>query len=411
MTALRLACAFLIACIPLQTLHAETPNTAARHGLVLLAPEGRWAVRVEWRNNGYWDHYGSDGQRQAVGAAFDGLDLNATVFPALAALGPGASLGRSRFSARVAARRMELTLGYGLRDDLTLGLILPWGEVRTYADLRVEGGNVGFNPAYDPARPPGDDNPPLLPVGAGATEPVGTDGVQRILSDPAFGFAYRPLGESHWQGIGDPTFGVLWRAYAAAGNTLVLGTGIQLGLAQDVDPDDLLQLPISDGSTDFRLRGEYYRELGRGFDLRTVADYTHQTPDHVTRRIPPPGQTLAPADSKRRLERRLGAYWEFDLGLGKRLGDWRLSLGYHRYQKGADRYRDPSSGTEVSSLSANTEVYADQWRAAVSWSGIGAWQRGHLPVPLIVQLETQQTWRAKNFPDVSDVYLQLTSFF
>jgi len=230
------------------------------------------------------------------------------------------------------------------------------------------------------------------------------------LSDPAFGLGYKPLATSNWQGIGDPTLGLLWRFYKSAKDSLILGTGIRFGLADDIDPDDLLQVPLDDGSTDYRARLEFYRDLGTGFDLKLVTEYTYQTSDDVIRRIPLAGALLANAASKETLDRQLGSYWEYDIGLGKAVGDWRYSGTWHRYVKAADRYRS-STGTDTSALEANTDLYANQWRATVSWSGIRSWMNGDLPLPLVLQLELQETYEAKNFPDVRDIYLQLTSFF
>lgn len=47
----------------------------------------------------------------------------------------------------------------------------------------------------------------------------------------------------------------------------------------------------------------------------------------------------------------------------------------------------------------------------MSWSGIAAWRAGALPLPLILKLEMQETYGGRNFPDVRDFYLQVTSFF
>ena len=48
---------------------------------------------------------------------------------------------------------------------------------------------------------------------------------------------------------------------------------------------------------------------------------------------------------------------------------------------------------------------------ALSWSGIGQWRQGGLPLPLIVKFEVQETYAGRNTVDVRDYYLVLTSFF
>ncbi len=385
-------------------------SNSVLHGLEFIAPQDRWAIRIELRQNGYDEIYDQHGNKQALGSELNQVNLNSSVFPDLAVFGAGATLGNTTFSAKVETKRAELTLGYGVTRDLTVGVIVPYGEVKTTAQFSVSGGNIGFNPLFDPSQPPSATNPALLPVGAGAVEPLTTEGVQQILSEPAFGLAYRPLGSTRSKGFGDPTLGLLWRFYHSGKDSLILGTGLRFGVAREVDADDLLQVPIDDGSTDYRARLEYYRDLSAGFDLKLATEYTYQFADHVTRRVPAAGSLLAAASSKETLERKLGNYWEYDIGIGKAFSDWRIAATWHRYAKSADTYHS-ALGTNTASLQANTELYANQWRASVSWSGIRSWQEGKLALPLIIQLELQQTYAAKNFPDVRDLYLQLTSFF
>ncbi len=385
-------------------------SSSASHGLEFIAPQGRFALRIEFRQNGYDELYDQNSDKQALGSSLDNINLNSNVLPDLAVFGATASLGTTVFEAEVKTKRVELTLGYGLSDDLTIGVIIPFGKVTTQAKFNVEGGNIGFNPAFNSALPSSPTNPALLPVGLGPTIPVGTTGVQSILSDPAFGFAYQPLKTTHWEGLGDPTLGVLWRVYKSPIDSLIIGGGIRFGLASDIDPDDLLQQPIDDGTTDLRARVEYYRDLSQGFDLKLAAEYTYQSEDKVTRRIAAPNDLLALESSKESLNRKLGNYQEIDIGIGKVIGDWRVSTTWHRYVKSSDSYQS-SVSTDTSSLEKNTSLFANQWRATVSWSGIKAWQNGDLPLPLIIQLEIQKTYDAKNFPAVDDIYLQMTSFF
>ncbi len=103
-------------------------------------------------------------------------------------------------------------------------------------------------------------------------------------------------------------------------------------------------------------------------------------------------------------------YQEFDIELGKSLGDWRVSGTWHRYQEAPDRYTS-RIGTDTGPLSAYTDTQADQLRIGVTWSGIRAWREGRLFMPLIVKLEMQDAVRGRNFVDVRDVYLRITSFF
>ena len=389
---------------------ADELSTAAGFGLDTMAPEGHWAVRLETRVNHYDQRYDDQGHARDLGAAFNGVNLDGQVFPALQAFGPAASLGRTALHSEVDNRFVLLTLGYGLSEDLTIGAILPWSQSHTRVRLAVKGGNVGLNPAFDPKQPVSASNLPLLPTSMGVPA-ASTADLQRILSDPAFGYAYRPAVDSSTSGPGDPTFGFLWRFQKSQLDSTTFGFGLRPGIASEDDPDDLFDVPPGDGNTDIRTRIEYFRDLGAGFDLRLLADSYIQLSDHVTMRVPAPGQLLAPASSRSRLKRDAGDYREYDIELGYRWSDWRVSATWHRYEKSSDHYSSNNPLLDTSLLEQDTRVETNQYRLSLGWSGIKAWQRGQLPVPLVIKLEMQDTPNGRNFVAVRDYYLQMTTFF
>lgn len=380
------------------------------HGLDQMVPAGRWIARAEVRGNHFDHEYDSNGKRVAFAHAYSGVELDASALSSLAPLGPGATLGSTTLAAEAFAERIELTFGYGLTKDLTVGAIIPFGRTYMSVDFSVLGGNVGWNPLFDPGQPVGPSNYPFAPVGGGASEPLGTAGVQQILTNPAFGYAYRPLQTSSVHDMGDPTVGALWRAQQNEDSSTVLALGYRIGLAKQDDPDDLFDLPLGDGSDDLRLRLEHFRNLGAGFDLRLMAMRTIQLEDQVTRRVTAPGEFLATATSQEKLDRDLGDFWEWDVELGKQFGDWRVSGTWHRYDKEGDRYAS-ALGTDTSELEKDTRLYADQWRLGVSWSGVHAWQEKLIPLPLIFKLELQETYEGRNMTDVRDLYLVTTAMF
>lgn len=389
---------------------ADSLPASSGHALDSLAPVGRWATRVELRVNSYDKWFDNDGKRQGFNAAYDGLNLNSAVFPALAPLGPGATLGTTSLYSRASLEATQITLAYGLYENVTAGLILPFVKTHTQVDFSVSGGNVGFNPAFNPALPIGATNFPFAPVGGGASAPLGTAGVKQLLTDPVFGYGYAPIENSETSGLSDATAGILWRYYKDQQSSALLGVGMRFGIAKGDNPDSLVDIPVGDGSNDIRLRLEYFRDMSHDFDLHLLAENFTQLADHVEMRVPKPGQLLATASSKERLRRDLGDYQEYDVELGHRWSDWRASATWHLYTKDMNRYQS-DRGTDTSALEANTNVRADQWRAGISWSGVNAWRQGKIAMPLIVKLEMQETYGGRNFPKVRDFYLQLTSFF
>jgi hypothetical protein len=319
----------------------ETLSTAAAHALDGMAPAGHWAARLTLLRNGYDQRYDNDGHR---------VDLS----------------GMAGLDTSVVTEYSELMLGYGVTEDLTVGAIIPWARTRT---------KVGFAP-----------------------------GAEAGLQALATGFNYKPLRTSTASGLGDPTVGALWRFHKGQHDSAILGVGVRFGVSPDDDPDNLLDVPPGDGSTDLRTRLEYFRDLGSGFDLRLLAEYQIQSADKVTAR------TSLTSLTNETLKRDLGDYWEYDIELGKSFGDWRVSATWHRYQEPSDRYTT-LAGAPVAALMANTDTVADQYRLAVTWSGVNAWRAGKLPMPLIVKLEMQDAFDGRNFVDVRDVYLRVTSLF
>jgi hypothetical protein len=340
---------------------AEALPAASGYGLDGMAPSGHWASRVTLLRNGYTMRYDDDRKRVDLDAGMDGLDL--------ASLGLAGTL---RLDTSVVTEYAELMFGYGVTADLTVGAIIPYARTTTKVRFAVDGG-------------------------------IGTAGLQSVLSGP---LGYKPLQSTRSEGIGDPTVGMLWRFRKNELDSAILGLGVRFGMAKADDPNNLVDIPPGDGSTDLRARLEYFRDLGAGFDLHLLGEYFWQLEDKVRAR---PGNPLTTATTEN-LRRKLGNYYEHDIEIGKRFGDWRIAGTWHRYRESADRYTS-SIGTDTSYLNANTGTLADQLRLSVSWSGVDAWLSGKFAAPLIVKLEVQDAVRGRNFVDVRDVYLRLSTFF
>lgn len=333
---------------------------SAAHALDGMAPAGRWAARLTVLRNTYGHRYNNAEAR---------VDQDADYNAQLAAAGFNVNL-----DTRVTTEFTELLLGYGLSENLTVGAILPYARTRNRVSLTDTG-------------------------------PVGAAVLQAALTGT---LGYAPLASSSTAGMADPTLGALWRFHKREHDSAIAGFGVRFGVARDDDPHHLTDIPPGDGSTDLRFRVEYFRDLGRGFDARLLAEHQVQLPDEIRAR---PGNPLTtPAGATETLKRNLGDYQEFDLELGKAWGDWRVSATWHRYQEAADHYTS-RLGTDTSWLSSNTETVADQARYALTWSGVRAWRAGRFPLPLIIKLEVQDAVAGRNFVDVRDVYLRITSFF
>ena len=403
----------LLQCVSLALISsafAEPLASSSRHALAPLAPQGRWVVQLESRSNTYDQWYDNSGNLHELGSELNAVSLDNAIFPALTLFGPGASLGTTSFSASTRLKRAQLTLGYGITKDLTVGIISNYGETKTDTRFSVRNGNIGFNPLFNPAIAIGPANFPFAPVGAGALAPMTASDINVILTNPAFGYAYEPIASTKTRGFGEFIMGVLWRFYSGSYGTLVAGSGLRMSLANNDNPDNLFDIPLDDGSNDALLQLEYFNDFGDLLDVRVMTKRTIQFKDHVTKRVPAPGQLLATAASKENLTRNLGDFWEYDVELGVHTGNWRVAGTWHRYIKSRDSFVS-ARGQNTAALSAFTDIKADQWRASVSWSGIEAWQQKVIPLPIIAKLEYQKTYKGRNMPKVTDIYLLLTTFF
>ncbi|CAA6816236.1 MAG: Unknown protein [uncultured Sulfurovum sp.] len=386
---------------------SEEIATERQHALSNLAPKGNFVLRVEGKTRSTQFSYNNKGDKVGLGEGLNAVHLNQNLFPSLAIFGEGASLGTTSSSMEFDSQRFEISFGYGITDDLTVGIIFPFGTVKNKVDFSVSGANLGKNPNYNPLVAPSATNLPYLPTTTGVT-PFSTADVQALLASPTYG--YKPIASTRTTGLADPTIGLLYQALKNKDSSLVLAGGVDIGIAKEDDPDNLVDVPINNGNSALRVRAEYYRNLANNWDVFAKAEYGIEFEDRVTKRVPKQGEILAPQSSTEKVKRDLGDYRSYELSLGKSVNNWRYAGRLYRLEKDADDYTS-DIGTDVTVLEANTAGYANQWEAEVSWSGVDAWAKGNLAMPLIVSLAYKDTFSGKNGLDWSELYFRVTSFF
>jgi hypothetical protein len=381
------------------------------HFLGGMVPDEHWAAVFSTRYRTATERFNDEGERESLTADSDGLVLDSQVVPLLASLGADASLGTVSLSAELRERRHDLTVGYGISDNLTVGFSIPYGSNETKVDFDMLGGNLASNPFFDPSQPISATNPPLVPVDAlGTTEPAGTAGVQQFLTNPIYGYQYKSISSTRTTGIGDPLVGFRWRFHADRFSRAILTPVVRIGMSEENDPDDLFDVPIDDGSTDVRLQLEYIRALPLNFDTRLRLRYTWQLPDTVTERARAEGEYLVPRSRTEELDRDLGDKAQAYLEFGYRSGDWRLFSALEAMRKGSDDYSSPS-GQDVSGLEAGTTQEEDLFSAGISWSGVQAWRDKKLPLPLVLQAVYRKHLAGRNRPDREEFRLAVTAVF
>ncbi|CAA6809529.1 MAG: Unknown protein [uncultured Sulfurovum sp.] len=393
---------FFISC-----LSGEEISIERQHALSNLAPKDKFVFRVEGKTRSTEYAYNSKGDRVGLGDALNAVNLNQNVFSSLAMFGVGASLGTTSSSMELDSQRGEISMGYGVTEDLTVGIIFPFGTVKSKVNFSLTGANLGKNPAYNALLAPSATNLPYVPTSTGVT-PFSTADAQELLASATYG--YKPIASTRTTGLADPTIGLLYQVLKSKDSSLVLATGVDIGIAKEDDPDNLVDVPINNGNSALRFRGEYYKSLAHNWDFFFKAEYGIEFEDSVTKRVPKAGEVLVPKSSTEKVKRDLGDYRSYELSLGKSVKNWRYAGRLYRLEKDADDYTS-DIGTNVSLLEANTNAYANQWEAEVSWSGVDAWAKGNLAMPLIISLAYKDTFSGKNGLEWNELYFRATSFF
>ena len=388
--------------------HASNDNVLELGDML---PSGHWGARYDLRYQRADRQFNADRQRQEIAADSNHIPLDATAVPQLAALGPGATLGTTALDVRVEGQRHRLTLAYAANNDLSIGVGVPYGDMRTKANFAVIGGNLAFNPSFNPQQPVSPSNPPLVPVGTfGTSQPVGTEGVQQILTSAVYGYNYQRLASTEASGLLDPTLGARWRFWTNDRAAATFTPGLRLGMTKQDDPDNLFDAPMDDGSTDLLLGLAYMQRLGTAYDLRGTLNYTYQTADHVTARARSSSEILAPASRKERMRRDLGDILEASMEGGRRFGDWRGYTSAEFFRKKRDSYVSPS-GQDVGGLEQYTQQSFYALRLGMDWNGVRAFRSGELPLPLLISLDYRRIVRASNTIDMGEVLLAFTGVF
>lgn len=364
-----------------------------KYSTEFLAPKDVWAVNLNFSRGSVSSRYDGDGDQQSLSSGLS-TTLDSSFDPSLAAFGPGASLGDVTGSLRYETKFLEITAGYGLTDDFSVGVRLPVGESCSKASLQVANANLGVNPAFDPSQPVALPNVPYLPATTPGITPFSSMDLSNFLKSGSY--SYSDVNSHCESGLMGPVFGASWRVYQGEYDSLIFLPGVRLGrLTDKADADVLFQPIIDDGSNDIILRMDYYRDLQHALDLTVQLEYNIQLDDKKTRRIP--SSALPLATVKERLERDLGDFVILDVELGYRFWNDQLRVftAYYQKSKDGDSYSS-SQGTNTQFLEQGTTFRDQEIRTGIYFDGVPAWRAGKLPFPLRLELNYWESFGGKN---------------
>jgi len=255
------------------------------------------------------------------------------------------------------------------------------------------------------------------PAGARARASYGD--VQGILTDPAYGLQVDSLTSlverAHFGDVEVgakllllDSFGSEARRLAATGVGFRASVTalLRLGTGQPALPDELLDLGRGDGQNDIEVQPAIDLVLGRRLWASVVGRYGIQQKDEQVVRIPErAGDTFVPRYARQLVERKLGNYYAVEVTPRFVLGDYfALAAQYAYAHKAEDEYTGTfvvDSATtgfgevtlDAATLGAGSERSEHRVGGGITYSTLGAVQRGRGRVPLEITYQYLRTAR------------------
>lgn len=256
---------------------------------------------------------------------------------------------------------------------------------------------------------------------AAAPARLGVDDAQRVLTDPLFGVSADPLRTVERSHVGDIELGakfLLWDTFMQKGGNRMTPSGInyrasvgavfRAGTGQSDLPQNFVDVGTgNEGQNDVEVRGFADVLIGKHFWTSFIARYNFQLADDEDVRISDfPSQRLTAAYRERNVERDLGDISEIEINPRWVVNDYFGVMGHYFYRlKRPDEYTGTfdvdaaTTGYSAITLNASTmnqETLIEEYRlgGGISFSTIGAFNRGKAKLPLEITYFHFQTTRA-----------------
>ncbi len=295
-------------------------------------------------------------------------------------------------------------LGWGLSDNLTLALAVPYYSTST----DIEAGfrtNVGAEEFLARLTTPSMNN-----YGS-AVEAVEKfkDAVGR-LNRKLIKYNYSELSSWNQTGWGDTTLALKYRALDQDVLKAAVTAGVVAPTGRRDNPSILTDLPLGDGQWDVFSQLTLDQQVSPSIFINQFAKYTYQAPDK--RRIPwktydesievPVNTTKFKYGDK--VDAGLSMQFEQD-STGLTAG-----LGALYYRKFGDRY-DVSVIDSKNELQRWTDQVAEYGQARVGYSTLAAFKRKEFPLPASVSMEYRKQLASRNMPITDFAQMDINLFF
>lgn len=359
------------------------------------------------------EQYGPGGGTEDVAEDFNAV-LDSNVFPSLSdveqgfGLPPGfANIGTSVISFEYDFNLYEFDFHYGFTDRLTIGVHIPYWDVKNDVNAEVESANatVGANPFIGTPNDPF-GGAPLIPVALGGV-PLTTDQVQNLLVE---GFGYKPIKSWSGRGFSDIEAGFRYQYLNTDTWRLAFTGGVRIPTGEKDDPDNLMDYPLGTGAWAllFNFNQDY---LGiKNLVINTTFRYELYLPDEETLRI------LYDVDKpitpfKERVDRDYGDVIELEVsGVYTLREGWNVSMLY-KYGFSFKDDIDGDMGYEYSSLEDETDYKEHVGIIGLSYSTIELYKQKKFAVPLVASISYRNRFAGENSLKSQYIGLGLSLFF
>jgi len=343
--------------------------------------------------------YGSgSGDIEDVAVDFNAV-LDSNVFPNLSLVEAGfglpsgfANIGTSVIDFDYDFNLYEFDFHYGLTDRLTIGIHIPYWDVKNNVDARVDNTNatVGANPFLGlPGDPFG--GAPLVPVAMGGV-PLTTDQVQNMLVEQ---FGYKRIKSWSGSGLSDIEVGFRYQYLKTDNWRLAFTGGVRIPTGEEDDPDDLMDYAL--GTNAWALLFNFNQDyIGiNNLVLNTTFRYELYLPDEETLRI------LYDVDKpitpyKEKVDRDYGDIIELEVsGAYEFVEGWNISLLY-KYGFASENDIDGDMGYVYSSLEDETDYSEHVGIIGLSYSTLELYKQKKFSVPLTASISYRNRFAGSN---------------
>jgi len=349
------------------------------------------------------ERYNPDGDAEDVAADFN-TTLDSSVFPDLALVEAGfglpagsANIGNSVVSFEYGFTIVELAFQYGITDRLTVGIMIPYWDVKNDVSARLDTSNatVGKSAALNT----------LAPIGFLDTVPLTTEDAQNLIGSgldingdgtvDIQGFGYEPIQTWSDSGLSDIEVGCRYQYLKTEDWRLAFTGGVRFPTGEVDDPDNLVDYGFGSGAYAllFRFNNDY---IGiENLVLNATFRYDLYLPDKETKRVPDDASRPI-TSNKEEVERDLGDVIELEASGTYQFSEtFSFSLLY-KYGFGLKDKISGNQGFNYKSLEDETDYTEHVGIIGLSYSTIPLFRAKRFPIPLTASISYRNRFAGSN---------------